>query len=102
MRMRLETESFMAENINRLVNVCTCSLKSVYFWFVIACLAVPACARRSRAPSCCRFVFLRRRRSLAREQNEEDAVDRVLESNGARLQAVVVYKASGNESNGTL
>ena len=36
------------------------------------------------------------------EQNEEDAVDRVLESDGARLQAVVVDKASGNESNGTL
>ena len=36
------------------------------------------------------------------EQNEVDAVDRVLESDGARLQAVVVDKASGNESNGTL
>ena len=36
------------------------------------------------------------------EQNEVDAVERVLESDGARLQAVVVDKASGNESNGTL
>ena len=33
------------------------------------------------------------------EQNEEDAVDRAPESDGARVQAFVVGKASGNESN---
>ena len=51
MRMRVETESFTAEYINRLVEVCTCTLESVYFG-EIARLVVPACAWRSRAPSC--------------------------------------------------
>ena len=52
--------------------------------------------------SCCVVVAADEVDLAELEQNEEDAVDRVLESDGARLQAVVVDKASGNESNGTL